>query len=491
MTRPVTPSWRFPRVLLVTPFSPGRYFGGVRPPVGVGYLDEHLRHMGIETFGLDMCTGYGERDLLRKIESTRPALIGFSVMTYQFEHTFQMIERVKRRFPEIPIIAGGPHASALEGDVLNGCPAIDFVVAGEGEATLGELCLGAPVESLPGLFYREGGAVRQGAPRRYLEDLDQLPFPRFSNYPLEQYVGEVEIITSRGCPHTCIFCAVANIMGRQVRFRSAEHVLEELDYFYRRGIRAIQIGDDNFLADRPRVMALLEAIQSRGYPGLVFRCGQGIRADLLDREILTEMWKAGFRHLGIGVESASDRVLRVVQKHATVDRIDASVGLACELGFDVSLFFVIGVPTETSADIDKSIAFARKYPVMKAFFFNLIPLPGTSLFKWASENQWMLGSYEELVNRPDEFKLRSRPFFATPEFPESERLEAIRRTDRVSKDIRVATLRRKFQRLGILAPLLAEVGRYEVMERLFIRCRVLRSLLNRLLFGMPRRKGGA
>jgi anaerobic magnesium-protoporphyrin IX monomethyl ester cyclase len=371
---------------------------------------------------------------------------------------------------------------------LHQCPAADFAVVGEGEIPMRDLCLGSPLDGIPGLLYRSNGAILSGGPPRLVQDLDSLPFPRFASYPLDRYTDEIEIVTSRGCPHGCIFCAVSNIMGRGLRYRSPRSVGDEIEYFYRRGVRSFQFGDDNFLADRSRVLAILGEIRARNLDDLLLRCGQGIRADLLDREILVEMKQAGFRHLGIGVESASDRVLAVIGKHETVDRIEHGIALACELGFDVSLFFVVGTPTETPADVERSVALARKYPVMKAFFFNLVPFPGTRLYDWVSRHRAMVAPYEELMNRADELKLRTKPFFATADMTEAERIAALRMTERASKEIQVRALRRKLSRLGPLGTLIAQAARFDVAERLFVRHRRLRRFLDRLMFrsGMRR-----
>jgi radical SAM superfamily enzyme YgiQ (UPF0313 family) len=473
---------RYPRALLVTPDAPGRYFGGVRPPVGIGYVEEFIAAHGIATSALDMTAGHGRRRLMRKIRQDDPAIVGFTLMTYQYAHAYSLMQEVKERFPKIKIIVGGPHVSALEGEVLQQCRVIDYAVAGEGEIPMRDLCLGAPEGRIPGLHYRSNGELKSGGPRRLVEDLDTLPFPRFSSYPLERYTDEIEISTSRGCPFGCIFCAVSSIMGRRIRYRSAVSVGDELEYFYRQGRRNFQIGDDNFLANRERVLAILGEIESRGFEGLQIRCGQGIRADLLDREILLAMKRTGFRHLGIGVESASDRVLEVIRKGATVERIECNIALACDMGFDVSLLFVVGTPTETLADVEASIRLAMKYPVMKAFFFNLIPFPGTELHDWVLEHDAFLAPPAELFNRRDELKLRARPFFATPEMSEADRIKAQKMTERASKRIQVRTLRRKWAALGALGALAAQAGRFDFLERAFVGRRGLRRFLDRVIF---------
>jgi radical SAM superfamily enzyme YgiQ (UPF0313 family) len=247
-------------------------------------------------------------------------------------------------------------------------------------------------------------------------------------------------------------------------------------------VRAFQIGDDNFLANRRRVMELLPEIESRQLKGAVIRCGQGIRADLITEPILRAMKSAGFKQLGIGVESGSNRILDVICKHLTVEQVDRAVRMACDLDFDVTLLFVYGTPGETLDDVKKSIELATRHPVMKAYFFNLVPFPGTALNDWVNKNAALLGNREDLFNRTDEWKLRAQPFFETPEMPLKDRIIARRLTGRASRQIQVRTLKRKLASWGPIGLLAAQAGNFNFLERLFIRNRRLRSVMDRLIF---------
>jgi len=470
------------RVLLVTPYSPGRYFGGIRPPVGMGYIEEYLCSKGITTSAFDMNTGFRLRNLFKKIIEFRPEVIGFTVMSYQFRHTYTLISKIKERFPFIVIVVGGPHVSALEGKVLEECSSIDYAIAGEGEKSLYDLCAGTSLDKIGGLFYKSDNRIISGGPRNYIPDIEILPFPSYSSYDLKNY-PEIEISTSRGCPHPCIFCSVSNIMGKKIRYRSVSNVLNEILFFYRHhGKRSFQIGDDNFLADKGRIIQLCEEIASQRLDGIILRCGQGIRGDLIDRESLTAMKKAGFRHLGIGVESGSNHVLTSIRKGETIQKIEQGIALACNMGFNVSLLFVVGSPGETLVDLERSILLARKYPVMKAFFFNLIPFPGTQLYDWATQNNAFAAPFNELINRKNELKLRSAPFFETKEMSLAEKVAAMHRTEKVSKEIQVRAMERKLSRWGIAGRIAAQSARFDILERLFISNPVLRKALDRLVF---------
>jgi radical SAM superfamily enzyme YgiQ (UPF0313 family) len=448
----------------------------------VAYVEEFCQANGIETTALDMNAGYKKVDLFRKVKAFEPDIIGFTMMTYQYLSTYKLIDELKALFPHIKFIIGGPHVSAVEGEVLRQCASLDYAVAGEGEIPMRDLCIGQPLESIPGFYYRDGGEIRQGTKRYYVDDLDQFPFPRFRSYPMSRYTNEIEIATSRGCPHECIFCSVPNHMGRRIRYRSAKLVGDELEYFYRRGIRAFQFGDDNFLGHRGRIKELLLEIESRQLTDAVLRCGQGIRADLINEEVLTLMKRAGFKQLGIGVETGSDRIMKIICKHLTVAQVDRAVELACRMGFDVTLLFVYGTPGETLEDVQKSIDLAKRHPVMKAFFFNLVPFPGTELNRWVNENRALLGSFEHMFNREDEWKLRSTPFFETPEMPAADRIKALKMTLKATKDIQVRTMKRKLAKFGPVGNVAAQAARFNFMERLFVRHRAFRKVLDNVMF---------
>jgi magnesium-protoporphyrin IX monomethyl ester (oxidative) cyclase len=466
----------------VTPFSAGRFYGGVRPPVGIGYVEEFVAANGVQTDALDMTLGYSLTDLFQKIDKMKPEIVGFTVMTYQYRHTLAIIDAVKHRYPSIVTVIGGAHVSAVKTEAMRQCPAADFGIHGEGEIPMRDLCLGVPFEQIAGLYYREDSQIRTGPPSQYVPDLSILPFPKFRSYDLSRYTNEIEINTSRGCPFDCNFCAVSTITGRKIRYRTARSVGDEIAYFYNLGVRGFQFGDDNFLANRKRVMTLLDEIKERGYQDLVLRCGQGIRGELITREILTPMKEVGFRQLGVGVESASNEILRTIRKDTSIEKIERGLSIACELGYEVTLLFVIGTPGETLADVQKSIDFALKYPVMKAFFFNLIPFPGTELYDWVMGHNALLEPYEVMINRHDELKLRSRPFFATPEMPEPDRYRAIRMTEKASRTIQVRTMQRKLARFGALGKLAAQASQFNTLERLFVRHRNFRRVLDYIMF---------
>jgi len=150
-----------------------------------------------------------------------------------------------------------------------------------------------------------------------------------------------------------------------------------------RGARSFVFNDSNFAIDRVRVEAFCREVSERGWD--INFAADGIRADHLDEPLLRLMRAARFWRLAIGVESASDRVLARLRKGETLAQIEKAVALATALGFEVILFFIVGSPGETVADVEASFAFAKRYPVANVFFFSMTPIPGTPFHEWALE----------------------------------------------------------------------------------------------------------
>ena len=177
------------------------------PPTGLGYLAQSLLEAGIE-YAVEDLRVRGHLSALRKrIHTFQPDLIGLSLVSLEYNRSYKLICHVKEYYPQASIIVGGAHVSALGESVLEECDGIDFGVIGEGEGVLVALCRGeTPLEAIPGLLYRQDGAVVSGPERELIMELDRIPFPRYTHFDLNRYAKEIPIITSRGCPYRCIFC---------------------------------------------------------------------------------------------------------------------------------------------------------------------------------------------------------------------------------------------------------------------------------------------
>lgn len=441
---------RYKKILLVNPYIPKAYMGPIRPPIGLGYLAETLNTHSIEYDVLDMTLGYKFKDLSKKISGLRPDIIGVTVWTYMYKNTYALIEAIKKTYPAIPIVAGGPHISTLRENVLKECSAIDFGVVLEGEMTLLELASGVDPGKIKGLLHRPGGnAVIYNGDREFIANLDLVPFPRFEKFEMKKYfLKEILIVSSRGCPYSCTYCPVSAVIGKLLRTRGAENVVEEIIHWYNRGYKIFNFSDDNFTFFKDRVYEICEKIERRKLEGLALRCGNGVRADKVDRKLLERMKSAGFKYIAFGVEAGNNRILQRLKKGERIEDIEAGIKEACNLGFDVTLFFLVGSPGESWQDIEDSIGLAKKYPVTDARFYNIIPYPSTELFDYLKEKNLFLRQPREYLNDTSAFN--EKPVFQTPELSGPERIKALRILKKVRNDILKRALKNKLKKYGIV-----------------------------------------
>ncbi len=474
----------FKRVLLVHPPTSAEW-RAVVPHMGQAYLAETLFQQGIEYDVLDMNLGYKASDLLNRIKTFRPDLVGMSLISQEYKKFYHLLSEVKRYFPAVRTVAGGPHMTILKEQVLRDCPALDYGVVHEGENTLVELCRGNAEEGIKGLVFRDNGEVIYTGDRPWVMDPDLLPWPRYRKFELNRYISTITIYTSRGCPHQCTFCP-NRVISPLFRARSARNVVDEMEYWYARGRRQFNFDDDNFNLVRKRVFEICDEIERRGMKDLFIHCSNGIRADRVDREMLARMWEVGFRSIAFGVDGGNNRILGIVKKGETIEDIENGIKLACEIGYDVKLLFVVGTEYETWEDVEDKVRLTRKYPVHDVHFYNTIPYPGTALFEWVKENNYFLRQPEDYLN--DVSCLKNEPVFETPELPAARRRELHCYLAGVNRQVHKDALRRKMNGNRALGFLASHLLNDWLLERFFHRNITVHRLVDGVRYRMAAAK---
>lgn len=445
------------KVLLIKPMYYGSHYDSKWLPTGIAYIAEALHNAGIESKIIDMGLGYRLKDVSRAINEFDPGLIGISMMSFGYTHTYRMIRLIKKSYPHIPIVVGGPHMSTLRDQVLKDCSDIDFGIIREGEETIVELCRkDKPLSEIKGLMSRGStGDIVYTGDRSFIEDLDKNGFPKYAAVELKKYPRFVNIVTSRGCPYQCIYCPVNLAIGKNFRMRSAESVVAELRYWYDKGYWEFGIADDNFTIIRKRVIDICEEIKKQGLTGLRISCGNGLRADCVDRELLERMKEAGFYSIAFGVEGGNDKVLNTLRKGETIEAIERAINDSCKLGYKVTLFFLLGSPGEVRADVEDSVRLATKYPVSDVRFYNLIPFPNTELYEWVKNNNYFRKDPIRFISEASHWV--NDPIFETPELPMRERKKlykwanamARRHIFNVNREERLHETQKYFNRFGL------------------------------------------
>jgi radical SAM superfamily enzyme YgiQ (UPF0313 family) len=204
--------------------------------------------------------------------------------------------------------------------------------------------------------------------------LDKLPIPAYDLIDLNRYIYSTErktvdyppltpymrIFSSRGCPIGCSFCQVKNLMGLHFRKRSAEHVLNEIKYLVDNyEIKSIEFDDDNLISDRHRAIEIFEGLKKLNLVWVT----NALAAFKLDKELFRIMKECGCVYVDIAVESASERILKMVGKPINLDKIREVSKWGKEFGIFIACNFMIGFPTETWDEIRRTIRFAEEIDI--------------------------------------------------------------------------------------------------------------------------------
>ncbi len=469
----------YERVLLIQPPS-SSYLGAVRPPTGLGWVAQSLHDAGIEYAVEDMRTRPDIKPLLKKLDTFQPDLIGLSMVSYEYKRTYDFIRQIKQHRPSAQIVIGGAHISVLGATALEECPEIDMGIAGEGERALVDLCRGeVPLDQVSGLVYRQEGEIHSN-PLQLIHELDDVPFPRYVGFELKHYAKEIPLITSRGCPYRCIFCP-NSLAAKRFRARSAENVVDEIEYWYKQGIKHFNVDDDNFTLVKERVYDICDGIEQRGIKGLFIRCANGLRADRVDKPLLARMKEVGFKEVAFGADGGNDHVLKnIVQKDESIVDIERAIQDACDLGLKVKLFIIVGSPGETMSDIEDSFALAQRYPIVWLHLNNPIPYPGTQLYEWVRSHNAFVIPPEEYLNGVTETD--ATPVFETPELPWETRREILVRSRAIEKEVKRRAVERMFHNLPVIRSFAGSLFASKLGQRLFFRNMLARGIVNRIWY---------
>lgn len=307
------------------------------------------------------------KEVREVIKDVKPDFIGIKMYTGTFKSAQHVAEIAKESNPAMKIIVGGTHPTLDPiGTIKTGY--YDYVVRGEGEYTVLDIVSGVDVRQIKGITFKDkDGAIINNEDRGFVEELDSLPFPeRDKLYSGNGKIDVGAIITSRGCPFQCTYCASSQIWDKKVRYRGVDNVLEELEYMVKcKGVSLIRFQDDTFTLNKKRAIEILEGILSKG---LKIKWTCDTRIDKLDKEILQVMKKSGCIRVKVGVESGSDEVLKRIKKGLSVEQIRKAVEMIKEVGIPLTVYFMIGFPGETDDDVRKTIRFADE---IKADYYSL------------------------------------------------------------------------------------------------------------------------
>jgi len=406
----------------------GREF---RQKLGLLYVAGYLREYGgYQPVIIDaLADGLDDSDVIKMLLADPPDIVGFSVLTFNLLDCLDIARQIKAVLPDVKICFGGFHPSIYPQETLN-FQEVDYIVFGEGEITFNELVitleqyddaeLDAALENIEGIGWKaqESRKTHINQPRKAVANLDLLSLPAHDLIDLDKYTVVLandakvaSIQTSRGCPSKCTFC---DIRLTRYRYRSARNILSEIELLKSKGITEFFIIDDTFTINRKRVFELCHLLIDEQV-NIKFKISS--RIDRVDFEMLSLLNQAGCYRIHYGIETGSQRLLDYLQKEITVDQIRQVVADTKRAGIEIFAYMMVGIPTESEEDINKSIALVADLKPDHVNYSICTPFPKTVLYEqFINQNLGEEDYWQLFASKPDpDFKIRTMNSFFSEE----------------------------------------------------------------------------
>ncbi|APR79847.1 Radical SAM domain protein [Minicystis rosea] len=354
---------------------------------------EPAAYPGLVAYGLPI------PEIVRRIPATTDA-IGISVMfSQQWPHVEAIVRAIAERFPNVPLILGGEHATATWQYLLERCPGVTVCVLGEGELTAIAIAdaidAKSPFDTIPGIALRIDGRPQKTEPRPRLRAPESLPWPAWHLIPLDAYFSRrlygmgidrgrsLPIMATRGCPYQCTFCSSPSMWTTRYVARPVTDVVDEIETYVKRyGISNVDFEDLTAFIKRNWILDLCRELERRNLR-ITYQLPVGTRSEALDREVLEALYRTGCRNIAYAPESGSPRTLERIKKKVRLDRMVESIRAAADVGMVVKVNMMIGFPFEERRDMWETLAFCSTLAengVDDLQLYPFCPYPGTELY---------------------------------------------------------------------------------------------------------------
>lgn len=362
-------------------------------PYNLGLLSACLHHdYQVEIYDPNF-RQESEEIIREKLRDSTADVVGMTTFSTEYTEEIALHARIIRQeLPEAIIVLGGVLPTVWIEKVISD-PNIDYFVLGEGEYRFADLLNNRLND---GIAFRRDGENTIHPPKAFIDELDRVPFPRWTGLEIKDYLSQkiqyapqilprafpyAMTITSRGCPYECVFCAARTVSGTKVRMRSAENVLREIDWYVEEyGIKEMIFLDDHFLHSRKRAMDIMEGLISRNYD-FRWKC-VNVAVFSLNEQILELMMRSGSYQMTISIESGDQFVVNnLIKKPVDLVRAKEAIRQAKSFGFELIVNFVIGTPGETWQQIRRSLEYAEAIDVNNINIHIATPLPKTELME--------------------------------------------------------------------------------------------------------------
>jgi radical SAM superfamily enzyme YgiQ (UPF0313 family) len=408
------------KVALIDPPSISKGFN-----LGLGILAARLKKQGCDVKVIDLNNRRG--NYAERIKSIlNYGMIGISIKSFTLKSAYRIIKEIDRK----DIFCGGPHVILDGVKLLNEIPEIEIGFVSEAEDSLIEVLesktKGYSLNNIEGIVYRKNthpGGIYVSSPRPFNNDIDTFPFPDYSTFDsVKKGIYNYPILTSRGCPYSCVYCCVGKISGKKIRYRSIENVLQELNVAQRRFLsKKFSILDDNFTFDITRAKKFCKALKKSNLD-LTWGCPNGVRADRIDEELVSLMKDSGCEQATIGIENLDEKIFQSIKKGESKETIIKTIGLFKKYRIKIDGFFIIGLPGDTFIKAKHSVIEARRLGLNHIGWNMFVPYPHTEAWEWARKNANILSDWKDGFH----FGPNVSPTFETNEFSKKEMVCAYR-----------------------------------------------------------------
>ena len=381
-------------------------------------------------YGGSYRVGLSNKDIIKSIPPDTQ-LIGLSI---PFSHlaslAHKLINDIKETYPEIPIVMGGIYPSTQPEKACRS--KADYIVLGEGEE---------PMLNLASFLNGDTSSMHKGiidscnagsAKASYGKNINAYPLPARDIIPFSDYTKRsprnvrgwrsASMITSRGCPFDCEFCAVHPVCGYRWRPYTVDRVLAEIhDLVDRYSVNNIEIEDDNFTLNKQRVKGILHGIiDINKTKRLTWQALNGLRIDTLDQELISLFRESNCRHLNIALEHGDPEMLKIMNKRLDLDKVVDVVKNLKKYNISSHVFTIYGYPGETKERFNNAVKFYSKIksiaPNIVFKFFIAQPYPGTKLFKRCVEEGYLSKGIYDNIDNKDTFSTENKIWIETEDF---------------------------------------------------------------------------
>ncbi len=406
------------------------------PPIGLGYLSSYCKHYNnidvkildaniyaIEKITIGNVTDIDsiENGIVDEIKKYGPDVVGISCLFHSTSRSaHRMALLVKDLDKDITVIMGGSYPTASSELVLKD-PNVDFIVKGEGEKTLSDIInylnKNGSLDNISGIGYKDNNKIIIKESDRYINDIEQLMMPDREDLPIESYskyarhalkkfiysdTGSyliTSITASRGCPHQCDFCISKIFWNRQYRHRSADSILDEIEYLVKRyNVTHLAFNDDNLTINLRFTKELFSGMIKRGIKVKWMSAG-GLQLNTIDTDLTEIMLESGCTLFNLAIESGSKKTLKKIRKPLQLDSVEEKIDIIrrFENRYPVYIegYFLFGFPDETEEDFRETISFARRLDLDWRMLSCVQPFPGTELYNDALEKGLIPADLEE------------------------------------------------------------------------------------------------